>query len=181
MKTNVTLAVIGALLIGCGSGAPPATEAVADAPLDVMAAEPVAAQPSPRGDEVFTSLWPEGDEPTSPEDASARAAQEAAEAAALLASAKPNVQLRLQNKMGPAYSVITYLIVQSTDDRVTITSVDANRGNCALLTAAGAAPAYPVTLGFGSELWLQPVGCGGMLEAKVHTSAGSFDFSFAEG
>ncbi|HEY4530979.1 MAG TPA: hypothetical protein VIG97_11765 [Luteimonas sp.] len=194
MKTGLIWAVAGAaLLIGCGAAKLPEAEAATADPgpgmLDVLGDKPGPIEiapgitPLPADYEPVVAM-PDDYAPSTEEDyanaaASMAAIEAAADAAADVVASEPRVRLRLQERMGPAYSVITYLVVQSTDDRVAITSVDANRGNCALLTAAGAAPKYPVTLGFGGELWLQPVMCGELLEAKVHTSAGAFDFTIA--
>ncbi|HEY4556459.1 MAG TPA: hypothetical protein VIG68_08505 [Lysobacter sp.] len=189
MKTGLIWAAAGAaLLIGCGAAKLPEAEAAApmqaDGMLDVLGDEPGPIEiapgitPLPADYEPVVAI-PDDYAPATDEDIASTAAVMAAAEAAAEAAMVPPVRLSLQEKMGPAYSIITYLVVQSTDDSVAVTSVDANRGNCALLTAAGAAPEYPVTLAFGRELWLQPVMCGGLLEAKVHTSAGTFDFSFA--
>lgn len=97
------------------------------------------------------------------------------------------VALSLKEEVGPGYTLITYLVVQSTVDEVAVSSVEVNRGNCiALMTAWEPGAHYPthkevdspITLPFGRELRLQP-SCNGVLEAQVTTDRGVFDFTFA--
>ncbi|MBJ7575670.1 hypothetical protein [Luteimonas sp. MC1828] len=182
-KMAIFATVVAALLVGYTFGnLPPnyAEAATSDASLDVIAEEPAPIEIAPGitrlpGDYEPVNARPEDYAPASDEDVALAAAYSAA--AEVASEAK--LRVSLQERPGPAYSTITYLVIQSITDNVAIEAVIANRGNCPLLTAAGALPEYPASLKFGSELWLQPIECGGIVEVQVSTTGGTYEYSLA--
>lgn len=186
MKSKVAIAAaVAALLLGCSAAQTPAVEiAPAEQP---SAAQPPDAEPEPDESGMDSAY----ESPEAEAHANAGAAEMAEQWLSddySSRSIEPPVRLSLQDKAGPAYSTITYLVIQSTVDEVAVNAVEVNRGNCiALMTLWEPGAHYPthkevdspIILKFGGELRLQP-SCRAILEAKVATSMGDYEFSFAD-
>jgi len=91
-------------------------------------------------------------------------------------SSKPNIKLSI--KPNPYYGTLSF-VIQATENKVIVTGVVVNRGNCKLPAGTAAEIGGTVNLSFG-ESYLGFGSCpyDNAKEIEVTTNAGSFIFSF---